>query len=218
LNPKQRRRSPSVADLRDQLDRRTRELSESLEQQIASADVLKIISRSTFNLQSVLETLVRSAARLCKADIVNIWRPNGPTYYLGATLRCPQFVRIAQVLRLPVRQRRQPCFGFNSDRRLSARARAIVQGGHRTLDHSLLNATLHRLMMQTKRLGHREKRRILPITQQYPRPFDPTRRFGSRLRHRPQLLYVRLSERQFNRPPPRRHSIQSFVSRPRSHI
>jgi hypothetical protein len=55
-------------------------------------------------------------------------------------------------------------------------------------------------------------------TQQYPRPFDPTRRFGSRLRHRPQLLYVRLSERQFNRPPPRRHSIQSFVSRPRSHI
>src|SRR5271166_4819342 len=84
LKLRQRRRGPSVADLQGQLDRRTRELSESLEQQTASADVLKIISRTTFNLQSVLETLVRSASRLCKADIVNIWRPNGQTYYLAA--------------------------------------------------------------------------------------------------------------------------------------
>src|SRR5262249_27692999 len=61
----------------DDVQARSRELSESLEQQTATSEVLRVISTSPTELQPVLDTLVKSASRFCSADDVSIFRLEG---------------------------------------------------------------------------------------------------------------------------------------------
>jgi GAF domain-containing protein len=81
---------PSDSSQETELARLTRERDEALEQQAATADVLKAISRSTFDLRTVLDTVVRSAARLCEADMVAITRPRDGAMQFAASFGLSQ--------------------------------------------------------------------------------------------------------------------------------
>jgi two-component system NtrC family sensor kinase len=86
------------------------ELRESLQQQTATADVLKVISRSSFDLQAVLEIVVKNAVRLCDANKGFIYRQEGDSYRVAASYgHSPEFLEI--VKRLPIHRDRGSATG-----------------------------------------------------------------------------------------------------------
>ena len=88
-----RSRSPFIADLQGQLDRRTRERDEALEQQAATAEVLGIISSSPSELRPVFQAVLENATRICEAKFGNLWLREADNFRIAATHGAPPAYR-----------------------------------------------------------------------------------------------------------------------------
>ena len=111
----------SYAGLERKVELRTAELRETLEQQTATSEVLKVISRTTFDLQPVLEIVLKNARVLCDADEGTIFRPDADGNYVPAAASAPE--GMPRALSQDVFQRRP----IKADRG-SAAGRSVVEG------------------------------------------------------------------------------------------
>jgi len=84
-----RRRGSASGGLQEQLDRRTRERDDALEQLAASSEVLQVISSSPGELEPVFQTMLENATRICGAKFGNLWLREGDAFRIGATHGAP---------------------------------------------------------------------------------------------------------------------------------
>src|SRR5262249_52331416 len=124
----------------DEVQARTEELTESLQRQTATADVLKIISRSAFDLRPVLQTLVESAARFCTADNATVIRERDGLFYTAEAYGySPGF--LDYIRNTPIKAERG-----------SASGRALVEG--RVVHIPDVKADPEYTFVEAPRLGH----------------------------------------------------------------
>src|SRR6516162_2252421 len=130
----------SYADLEKKVEQRTAELSDSLEQQTATADVLKVISQSAFDLRAVLQTLIESAARFCVADRAHIIREKDGTFYTAETYGYSREF-MGYIKNIPIKAERG-----------SAAGRALLEG--RVIHITDVKADSEYAFVEARRLGN----------------------------------------------------------------
>jgi GAF domain-containing protein len=147
------------------------ELRESLQQQTATADVLKVISRSTFDLQAVLEIVVQNAVRLCDANKGFIYRQEGDSYRVAASYgHSPEFLEIVQ--RLPIHRDRGSATGRAAlERRVVHIHDILADPDYRWAEDYRGQEEMHRTIVAVPMLRQEDVIGVIVIRRTRVRPF-----------------------------------------------